>query len=736
MSNALRTTVNSLSFCTRAWTRTWNRGFSTTTPVSLAFEKKSLNKKITIPKDPYLLSEKVVKFAKKGKLEDAITLVLESPKSRQNEVVWNHLIQESSKLGKTNQSWQLLNDMKKRGFKPSDRTFTILLNSLAINPASPNSVSRALALYQQIKEDDEMSPTLTHTNALLKVCARKQDYETLQSIYKEMPKFGPNSPDVITFNIMINSFARMGGDKGFEMAWKVWKDCIDAKIKRPDEVDLDHALVDAILLACREAKSLTYVKRGCRIVESLYGLSLSSAGGEDGKNSGSLATTTQSVSDSAISPGQALGVGALFKNDTIKPRTAELLLSICIKLKDNNKAQRYMDLIRTTYPDFKPDSQLLSSQMHFQVSIKEYERAIQSWDEIKTLGLQHTPATFKQGLDAAYKARNWDKTWEMYTEMRRLIKKNKSVDISQRRPLNPLVLQQDAWTLVSALKCAVKTKHIPEALQILRESNWTRVVQNYRYPRANFDVAEVAVKIFTTALKKSQTPPSLPSDDSEKFQDTQQQAVVDTTGLELELQRAKEIHLKLTNVLTKFDESKALKEAEEEEALKSQRTQSSSMSGTSSIGEDKEVGGWRTSRNDETTNEYRSPSSNRYKETSSYRSSSSSISDKTGYRSANSTISGKSGWDRLDSSISEKRSSYTPKKAGFSRLNSDKTSSRRLGSSTSGRTSLGKSDFSTPRKTSYEKFGASTSEESHRPRDSGRFEDAFKVSKSFSRDVY
>lgn len=92
-------------------TTTTTTSFSTSSRCTAAIEKKALNKKITLPKDPYLLSEKVVKFSKNGKLDDAITLVMEAPKSRQNEVVWNHLIQESSKLGKINQSWQLLNDV-------------------------------------------------------------------------------------------------------------------------------------------------------------------------------------------------------------------------------------------------------------------------------------------------------------------------------------------------------------------------------------------------------------------------------------------------------------------------------------------------------------------------------------------------------------------------------------------------------------------------------------------------
>jgi hypothetical protein len=52
-----------------------------------------------------------MRLAKKGKLDDAIALVADTPKSRQSEVVWNHLIQESSKLSKGNQSWSLLSDV-------------------------------------------------------------------------------------------------------------------------------------------------------------------------------------------------------------------------------------------------------------------------------------------------------------------------------------------------------------------------------------------------------------------------------------------------------------------------------------------------------------------------------------------------------------------------------------------------------------------------------------------------
>ncbi|KAG0205020.1 hypothetical protein BGX28_003226 [Mortierella sp. GBA30] len=525
-------------------TRLPSVAFSTSTPASYAIEKKALSKKITVPKDPYLLSEKVLKFARNGKLDDAVTLVLEAPKSRQNEVVWNHLIQESSKLGKTSQSWKLLNDMKKRGFEPNDRTYTILLNALAINSSSPNNVSRAKILYQQMQDSEDTAPTLAHTNALLKVCARSNDHDTLLSIYRTMPKSGPNAPDVVTFNVLINSLARMGGDKGFEQAWKIWEDCLAAKTQRPDQVDLDQALVDAMLLACREARSSNFVKRGLRLIESLYGLTLSSS-------SSSLtlgkALDEMTATEKAISPSKGLGLGAFLRKDTIQPRTVELLLSICSKLKEYKKAAQYMALIQHTFPDFKADSQLVSSLMHIQIMNKQYEEALNAWDELNKLELPHTPATFQQGLDAALKARNWEKTVEMHSEMRSLIGQNKDIDITRHRPINPIVRQQDAWSLLSVIKCAVKTKHLQEGLQILRESRWTRVVGSPQYPRANADLAALAIKIYKNALKPVKG---------------ESNSQADVLRLERELQEAEKLQIRLEAELARHDERKAEKETE------------------------------------------------------------------------------------------------------------------------------------------------------------------------------
>jgi len=431
--------------------------------------------------------------------------------------------------------------MKKRGIEPNARTFTILLNALAINSDSPNTVARARELYTQMQESEDTEPALVHTNALLKVCSRAEDYEALNEIYEAMPKSGPRAPDVVTYNILINSFARKGGNTGFDLAWKTWEDFLDTRTKRPDELDLDPRLVDAVLLACREATALTLIKRGYKLVESLYGLELpsttASASGLESRKEPRDSTTPMSATERAISPSKGFGLGAALRKDSIQCRTVELLLSLCSKLRDYGRAQQYLNHIQTVYPDFKPDSQLLSSVMHIQIASKDYKQAIATWDKVTENNLRHSPSTLKQGLDAALKDRNWPKTMEMYTEQQRLIRVNKKSGASRSGITHTIVTKQDAWTLASVLKCAVKTKHLKEGYEILEDTQWTRVVKGSYYPRANVDVAEQAVKIYKSILASG-------DDDGNKGQ------------LQRKLEEAKAIKDELDENLAKHDASK------------------------------------------------------------------------------------------------------------------------------------------------------------------------------------
>ncbi|KAF9431502.1 hypothetical protein BGZ76_000227 [Entomortierella beljakovae] len=572
--HAIRTAaIKPLSLYSRTSSRTWsNRLFSTSTILANDSNPNPPKKRVFIPKDPYILSEKIVKLSEQGKLDEAMEIVKSTPKRLQSEAVWNLLIQEKSKLGKTGESWQILSDMKKRGFAPSSRTYTILLNSLAINPSSPQSVERAMAFYQNLKDSEDLDVTVTHTNALLKVCSRKLDYSNIMKVYKEMPKSGPNAPDVITFNILINAFAHKhgSGDNNFNLAWGIWQDYLEAKTDRPDEVDLDQTIVDSILMACRTASNPWNIRRGFNIVESLYDLSSSSNAPSTGNNP--KPSSVQTTEDKAMDPGKSLGIGAVFKVGEISPRTVDLLLSLCMKLTEYNRGQKYLDNIYKSFPNFKPDAQLLSIQMLFQINTKDYEKAIESWDQIKVLGLKHTPGTFKQGLDASYRARNWEKTMEMFREMRKLIKENKRTIALPFRPSNSVVDHQDAWSLTSVLKCAVKTKHISEAIQILHECRWTSVIQSPRYPRANHDLAELAVKIYSTALRGVQS--------ANKLGETSQYKM-NEQAIERELDGAQKWESTMKSRLEVHDAKRAeVKQMESEVALHSKEARLSAGSAT------------------------------------------------------------------------------------------------------------------------------------------------------------
>lgn len=145
--------------------------------------------------------------------------------------------------------------MKKRGFEPSSRTFTTLINAYAgVNHSSAPATKRTSAkpeqrtlsrvglIYEQartfmakrLEERDDVASDLglalgpsesqdrrivaTHdhelsnapTNAYLKFLARYGMYEEMQRIVAPMPATGPLSPDNTTFNTMFSALLSSG----------------------------------------------------------------------------------------------------------------------------------------------------------------------------------------------------------------------------------------------------------------------------------------------------------------------------------------------------------------------------------------------------------------------------------------------------------------------------------------------------------------------------------------------
>lgn len=107
--------------------------------------------------------------------------------------------------------------MKKRAQHPDGHTFTILLRGLAWHTKYPTSLQRALSLYHSMyAENSPVRPTIIHTNAVLKVCARAKDLDSLWGVAARMPKTGRNAPDAATFTTILNALCRIAKDTAQE----------------------------------------------------------------------------------------------------------------------------------------------------------------------------------------------------------------------------------------------------------------------------------------------------------------------------------------------------------------------------------------------------------------------------------------------------------------------------------------------------------------------------------------
>lgn len=98
--------------------------------------------------------------------------------------------------------------MKKRGRRPTSRTYTIMLDGLSQTgrDSGLNPVKVALSIYRSISAPNSfVEQNIIHGNAMLKVCCYHTDLETLWQVAGELPEDGPNSPDPTTYSIILRA---------------------------------------------------------------------------------------------------------------------------------------------------------------------------------------------------------------------------------------------------------------------------------------------------------------------------------------------------------------------------------------------------------------------------------------------------------------------------------------------------------------------------------------------------
>lgn len=157
--------------------------------------------------------------------------------------------------------------MKKRGRRPSSRTYTIMLNGLShIGEAKVQRirpVRTAFSIYKSISAPNSaVERSIIHTNAMLNVCARHGDMETLWEVISDLPEEGPGAPNRMTYTIILQAIraitqrdvdsmhpSQVDGiierkAEGVREGKRIWVDVITRW--KNGQLEMDHFLVNAM----------------------------------------------------------------------------------------------------------------------------------------------------------------------------------------------------------------------------------------------------------------------------------------------------------------------------------------------------------------------------------------------------------------------------------------------------------------------------------------------------------
>ncbi|KZF22745.1 hypothetical protein L228DRAFT_135187 [Xylona heveae TC161] len=167
---------------------------------------RELQRRISFMKDPLVLADYVRKAIERGQWTTAVETVRLASKQMSCTVSWNHLINEQFVRGRGHEAFRIYNEMKKRGQTPDSHTYTLLLRGFADLAMHPYAVGRALSIYHSLyAPNSPIKPSIIHTNAVLKVCARANDMDSLWGVAAKLPEQGRGAPDNMTWTTILNA---------------------------------------------------------------------------------------------------------------------------------------------------------------------------------------------------------------------------------------------------------------------------------------------------------------------------------------------------------------------------------------------------------------------------------------------------------------------------------------------------------------------------------------------------
>lgn len=199
------------------------------------YEKKlqaAVMKRLEIFPDPYHIAQHVSTALEKGRFDEALMMARMASRNAKVEVSWNHLIDYQMKNKRLHGAIKIYNEvrtgpyacsaidhvltplqMKKRAQIPNAKTYTIIFRGCAHSLHPKLAVAEATRIYNFMIKSGPLQPNSIHMNAVLEVCARAGDLESLFTILATSNSH-MRSPDAHTYTIVLNALRYDAGNAG------------------------------------------------------------------------------------------------------------------------------------------------------------------------------------------------------------------------------------------------------------------------------------------------------------------------------------------------------------------------------------------------------------------------------------------------------------------------------------------------------------------------------------------
>lgn len=172
-------------------------------------------------------------FIRKRKIKEALDVLevrmLKEDKVQPENYIYNLLMGACGRVGYTKKAFSLFNNMKKRGLKPTDGTYTALFTACSNSPwPTTDGLSRATHLRTLLQEA-QYTPNDTTYNAMIKAFGRCGDIRTAFALVDERCFAGWKLSDD-TCNFMLQACIE-NKEAGFRHAVLVWDKMRQGQVK-------------------------------------------------------------------------------------------------------------------------------------------------------------------------------------------------------------------------------------------------------------------------------------------------------------------------------------------------------------------------------------------------------------------------------------------------------------------------------------------------------------------------